>query len=282
MKIIECPRDAWQAIPHYIDVRKKARYINELLKIGFDTIDFGSFVSPKIMPQVRDTAEVLSLLDLSSTATRLLSIVASEKGAETASAFSEIQDIGYPFSVSETFQIRNTHRTMSESVEIVRKIQNIALKKEKNLVLYLSMGFGNPYGDYWHPDIITEWVEKLSTEGILTFALADTTGLAAHEDIKYLFSSLTSAFPHLEFGAHFHAMPNKWKIKIETAYLAGCRRFDGSIAGYGGCPMAQNDLVGNVPTENLLEYFTAEGENLNFDRKKLEETLQLFPQTISP
>lgn len=281
MKLIECPRDAWQAIPHYIDIEQKARYINTLLKVGFDTIDFGSFVSPKIMPQVRDTAEVLSKLDLSSTHTRLLSIVANEQGAAKAASFSEISYIGYPFSVSETFQIRNTHRTMGQSLEIVKNIQAIASINNKHLVIYLSMGFGNPYGDYLHPDIVIEWVEKLSVEGISIFSLADTTGIAATEDITYLFESLTEAFPQLEFGAHFHAAPNEWKNKIDAAYRSGCKRFDGSIAGYGGCPMAQNDLVGNVPTEKLLEYFAAKGEYLKYDQPMLEKAMLLFPEIIS-
>ncbi len=282
MKIIECPRDAWQGLQHYIPVNNKARYLNTLLKIGFDTLDFGSFVSPRIMPQVRDTAELISLLDLKATSTRLLSIVANEKGAELAAAFPEIDFLGYPFSVSETFQIRNTHRTMAESLTVVKQIMNIAVKSQKTVVIYLSMGFGNPYGDAWHPDIIAEWVEKLHSEGITIFSLSDTVGIAAPEDITYLFSSLTSAFPQLEFGAHFHATPADWKSRIRAAYESGCRRFDGSIAGYGGCPMAQNELVGNIATENLLAYFKEAGETVLFNEQYLKEALELFPLTISP
>lgn len=280
-KIIECPRDAWQAIHNYIPVEKKALYINKLLEIGFDTIDFGSFVSPKIMPQMKDTAELISYLDLTHTSTRLLSIVANEKGAEIACSFPEIQDIGYPFSLSDTFQIRNTHKTMEESVGVISSIQNMAVKSDKKAVLYLSMGFGNPYGDYWHPDLLTNWVTKLSAEGITTFSLSDTIGLAIPKDITYLFQTLQATFPELEFGAHFHSTPNGWFEKIDAAYQAGCRRFDSSISGFGGCPMAQDELVGNIPTEKLLGYLNENQDSFTFDQSRLKEAISLFSQTIN-
>ncbi len=259
VKIIECPRDAMQGIKsHFIATEDKANYINALLRVGFDTIDFGSFVSPKAIPQMRDTAEVLGKLDLSSTQSKLLAIIANVRGADDAAQFEEIDYLGYPFSISENFQMRNTHKTIAESIETLDEILNIANKTNKEVVAYLSMGFGNPYGDPWNVEIVGEWTEKLSSMGVKILSLSDTIGSSTPEVIDYLFSNLIPAYPQIEFGAHLHTTPNSWKEKVDAAYKAGCHRFDGAIMGYGGCPMAKDDLTGNMPTEKLLSYFTAQ------------------------
>lgn len=255
IKLIECPRDAMQGLKTFIPTADKAAYINQLLRVGFDTIDFGSFVSPKAIPQMRDTAEVLSLLDLSASPTRLLAIVANRRGAEEACQFAEIAYLGYPFSISETFQLRNTNATIAESVVRVKEIQELCLQHGKSLVLYISMGFGNPYGDPWNVETVQHWVEELAALEISIFQLSDTIGVASPESIRYLFSDLIPAYPHLEIGAHFHSTPTTWREKVETAYHHGCRRFDGAIKGYGGCPMAKDDLTGNMATENMVYYF---------------------------
>lgn len=257
VKIIECPRDAMQGIKdRFIKTEDKARYINALLKVGFDTIDFGSFVSPKAIPQMRDTAEVLKSLDLSKTKTKLLAIVANVRGANDASQFKEIEYLGYPFSISENFQMRNTHRTMAQSFEILQEILKIAVRNNKKVVVYLSMGFGNPYGDPWNVKIVGNWTEKLAELGIKVLSLSDTIGSSNPETINYLFSNLIPRYPEIEFGAHLHTTPSSWFEKIDSAYKAGCRRFDGAIKGYGGCPMAKDELTGNMPTEKMLSYFT--------------------------
>ncbi|APG64403.1 hydroxymethylglutaryl-CoA lyase [Tenacibaculum todarodis] len=259
VKIIECPRDAMQGIKsHFISTEKKALYINSLLKVGFDTIDFGSFVSPKAIPQMRDTAEVLSKLDLSSTTSKLLAIVANVRGANDASQFEEIDYLGYPFSISENFQMRNTHKTIAQSIETLQEILSIANRTNKEVVAYLSMGFGNPYGDPWNVEIVGEWTEKLSKMGVKILSLSDTVGSSTPDVIDYLFSNLITQYPEIEFGAHLHTTPDKWHEKVDAAYKAGCLRFDGAIKGYGGCPMAKDDLTGNMPTEKLLSYFTTE------------------------
>jgi hydroxymethylglutaryl-CoA lyase len=255
IKIIECPRDAMQGLKTFIPTETKARYINHLLKTGFDTIDFGSFVSPKAIPQMRDTAAVLAQLNLDETNTKLLAIVANRRGAEDAAQFEEINYLGYPFSISETFQLRNTNATIEESVERVKVIQEICVKHSKKIVLYISMGFGNPYGDPWNVEIVQKWVDILNDLGIEIFQLSDTIGVAKPESITYLFSELIPAYPGLEFGAHFHTTPTTWKEKIAAAYESGCMRFDGAIKGYGGCPMAKDELTGNMPTENLIYFF---------------------------
>lgn len=255
MKIIECPRDAIQGLHHFISTEKKIAYINQLLVSNlFDTIDFGSFVSPKAVPQMADTKAVIEGLNVAETKTKLLAIIANERGALEASAYEQITYLGYPFSVSETFQLRNTNATIAESLERVKAIQEICEKTEKQLVLYISMGFGNPYGDVWNAETVLEWVEKLKQSGIKIFSLSDTVGVANPESISYLFENLIPAHPDLEFGAHLHTRPETWKEKIESAYQAGCRRFDGAMLGYGGCPMAADELVGNMPTENLLTF----------------------------
>ncbi len=256
VKIIECPRDAMQRIrSHFIPTEAKATYINSLLKVGFDTIDFGSFVSPKAIPQMRDTAKVLSKLDLSDKKSKLLAIVANVRGANDASQFQEIDYLGYPFSISEIFQMRNTHKTIAQSITILEEILNIAHKTNKEVVTYLSMGFGNPYGDPWNVEIVAKWVEILAKMGVKTISLSDTIGSSTPKIIHYLFSNLTPMYPTIEFGAHLHTTPDKWFEKINTAYNAGCLRFDGAIKGYGGCPMAKDELTGNMPTEKMLSYF---------------------------
>ncbi|GGG99349.1 hydroxymethylglutaryl-CoA lyase [Polaribacter pacificus] len=259
VKIIECPRDAMQGIKsHFIPTEIKASYINALLRVGFDTIDFGSFVSPKAIPQMRDTAAVLSQLDLSETRSKLLAIIANVRGAEDAAQFEEIDYLGYPFSISENFQMRNTHKTIAESIETLDEILNIANKSNKEVVAYLSMGFGNPYGDPWNVEIVGEWTEKLSKMGVKILSLSDTIGSSTPDIISYLFSNLIPAYPQIEFGAHLHTTPTTWHEKVDAAYKAGCLRFDGAIMGYGGCPMAKDELTGNMPTEKLVSYFTKE------------------------
>jgi hydroxymethylglutaryl-CoA lyase len=242
---------------HFISTQNKALYINSLLKVGFDTIDFGSFVSPKAIPQMRDTAEVLAQLDLSKTTSKLLAIIANIRGANVASQFEEIHYLGYPFSISENFQMRNTHKTIAESIETLDAILNIADRTNKEVVAYLSMGFGNPYGDPWNEEIVGNWTEKLSQMGVKILSLSDTIGSSTPEVIHYLFQHLIPAYPAIEFGAHLHTTPDKWYEKVDAAFKAGCTRFDGAIKGYGGCPMAKDELTGNMPTEKLLSYFTS-------------------------
>ena len=252
MKIIECPRDAMQGIKDFIPTAHKVAYFNSLLKVGFDTLDFGSFVSPKSIPQMRDTANVLSQLEDSNT--RLLAIVANHRGADEASSFDRIDYLGYPFSVSENFQKLNINKSIYQSLSLVEQLQNTCEKHHKSLVVYLSMAFGNPYGEHWHEDIVAKWGEKLSNLGIKTIALSDTIGVSNPNNIKTLFSLLTHEYPHIEWGAHFHTNLESWREKIEAAFNSGCERFDGTIRGYGGCPMAKNDLLGNMPTEKLLSF----------------------------
>lgn len=281
VKLIECPRDAMQGIKsHFIATEAKAQYINALLRVGFDTIDFGSFVSPKAIPQMRDTVEVLSKLDLSNTQSKLLAIVANIRGAEEASKFEEITYLGYPFSISENFQMRNTGKTISESIEILNEILNIAAKTDKEVVAYLSMGFGNPYGDPWNVEIVSNWTDKLSNMGVKILSLSDTVGSSTPEIIDYLFSNLIPAYPSIEFGAHLHTTPTSWFEKVDAAFKAGCNRFDGAIMGYGGCPMAKDDLTGNMPTEKLVSYFNQQKAITNINAMSFEssynEALKIF------
>jgi len=282
IKLIECPRDAMQGIKTFIPTEKKAAYLNALLRVGFDTLDFGSFVSPKAIPQMRDTAEVLDRLDLSQSATRLLAIVANRRGADQAASFGEIQYLGYPFSISETFQLRNTNATIEESLDRVKVIQDICQAKNKDMVVYISMGFGNPYGDPWNVETVQKWVERLNELEIRYFQLSDTIGVATPDSIAYLFSQLIPAYPELEIGAHLHTQPHNWREKVQTAYENGCRRFDGAIKGYGGCPMAKDDLTGNMPTEHLVRFFCDEvGEELAIDREAFREAVGMS-QTVFP
>lgn len=280
VKIIECPRDAMQGIKNFIPTKVKAQYIQSLLRCGFDTIDFGSFVSPKAIPQMKDTAELLSMLDLSTTESKLLAIVANTRGAKDAVEHNEINYLGYPFSISENFQMRNTHKTIAQSIETLQEILNLADANNKKVVAYLSMGFGNPYGDPWNVDIVGEWTEKLAAMGVEILSLSDTIGSSTPEIIDYLFSNLIPKFPDIEFGAHLHTTPNKWHEKVEAAYQAGCRRFDGAIQGFGGCPMAKDDLTGNMPTEKILSYFTTQKVDSNIHTMAFEsahnEATKLF------
>ncbi|MBF45176.1 MAG: hydroxymethylglutaryl-CoA lyase [Flavobacteriales bacterium] len=252
MKIIECPRDAMQGIRDFIPTAKKVAYLNSLLKVGFDTLDFGSFVSPKAIPQMRDTANVLSQLNDSNTS--LLAIVANQRGADEACSFERINFIGYPFSISEIFQQRNTNKSVDQSLTLVEELQIKCERYNKSLIVYMSMAFGNPYLEYWHEDIVAKWGEKLSNLGVKTIALSDTVGVSNPNNIKPLYSLLTQEYPHIEWGAHFHTHLESWREKIEAAFNSGCRRFDGAIKGYGGCPMAKDDLLGNMPTEKLLSF----------------------------
>ena len=270
IKIIECPRDAMQGIKPFIPTGRKVTYIQSLLRVGFDSIDFGSFVSPKAIPQMKDTAEVLAQLDLSNTRSKLLAIIANTQGATLASVHPEIQYLGFPFSISENFQMRNTHKTIAESLITLQEILEIADKGNKEVVTYLSMGFGNPYGDPWNVEIVGEWTRTLADMGVKILSLSDTVGSSTPDVISYLFSNLIPAYPQLEFGAHLHTTPDKWFEKIDSAYKAGCRRFDGAIQGFGGCPMATDKLTGNMPTEKLLSYFTAQKELTNMSPMSFE------------
>ena len=270
VKIIECPRDAMQGIKTFIPTAKKVQYIQALLRVGFDTIDFGSFVSPKAIPQMVDTAEVLSQLDLSKTTSKLLAIVANTRGANEAAEHSEIDYLGYPFSISENFQMRNTHKTIAQSVVTLQEILNIADKSGKSVVAYLSMGFGNPYGDPWNVDVVGAWTERLSKMGVKILSLSDTIGSSTPENIDYIFSNLIPHYANIEFGAHLHTTPSSWFEKVDAAYKAGCNRFDGAIQGFGGCPMAKDELTGNMPTEKLLSHFTAVKSNTNLNALSFE------------
>ncbi|MHA7830556.1 MAG: hydroxymethylglutaryl-CoA lyase [Flagellimonas sp.] len=258
VKLIECPRDAMQGIKTFIPTEEKVKYIQSLLGCGFDTIDFGSFVSPKAIPQMQDTAEVLARLDLSRTQSKLLAIVANVRGARDACNHDAIDYLGFPFSISENFQMRNTHKTIDQSVETLKGILELANANDKKVVTYISMGFGNPYGDPWNVEIVGEWTEKLADMGTSILSLSDTIGTSTPEVIEYLFSNLIPKYPEIEFGAHLHTTPTKWHEKVDAAYKAGCRRFDGAVQGFGGCPMAKDELTGNMPTEKMLSYFTAE------------------------
>lgn len=254
IKIIECPRDAMQGIKPFIPTASKISYINSLLQVGFDTIDFGSFVSSKAIPQLRDTEAVLDGLDLSKTKSKLLAIVANLRGAKAALAHKEISYLGYPFSVSEIFQKRNTNKSIAESEKLVMQIHDECMAANRQLVVYISMGFGNPYREPWSADIVVRFCEKLANMGVRILSLSDTIGTSNPDSINYLFSQLIPAFPQIEFGAHLHTAPHNWHEKVESAYGAGCRRFDGAIQGFGGCPMADDDMVGNMPTEKLLTF----------------------------
>ncbi len=283
MQIVECPRDAMQGIKDFIPTATKINYINQLLQVGFHTLDVGSFVSPKAIPQMQDTAEVLAKIDLSTTQTQLLTIVANERGALQATEHEQVKYLGYPFSISETFQLRNTNATIAESLERVKAIQDICVAKNKELVLYISMGFGNPYGDVWNAETVLHWVAQLAALDIKIFSLSDTIGVSNPQSIAYLFSNLIPAYPDLTFGAHLHTEPHNWREKIHAAYSNGCLRFDAAMKGFGGCPMAKSDLTGNMATENLLAYLTdtAEYPRLGIDWsafvKALSQAADVFP-----
>ena len=281
MKVIECPRDAMQGLHEFIPTKTKADYINQLLKIGFDTIDFGSFVSPKAIPQLKDTVEVLKKLDLGHTTSKLLAIVANVRGAEEAVQYDEITYLGFPLSISETFQQRNTNKSIAEAIEQLQEIQNLCKKNGKTLVTYISMGFGNPYGEPFNEEIVANFAQKLSGMEVEIVSLADTIGVADPDIIRRIFTNTIKAFPALEIGAHFHASPHTAVKKISAAYDAGCRRFDTAIKGFGGCPMAKDELVGNIATETLVSYFETIGVGLNLDKKALDQAM-LMANTVFP
>jgi len=275
MKIIECPRDAMQGIDRFIPTDKKIEYINSLLKIGFDTIDVGSFVSARAIPQMADTSQVIPQLDIESSKSKLLVIVANERGAEEASSFEQITYLGFPFSISETFQRKNINSTIKESLIKLEKIQNIAINNNKKLVTYFSMAFGNPYGDEWSAYIVAHWAEKLLNNfGINILSLSDTIGTSNKESISWLFNKLIQDFPEVEFGAHLHTNKHQWKEKIDSAIINSCQRFDTAILGMGGCPMATDNLTGNMPTENLISYLEKENIPHNLDKQAFNNAVQ--------
>jgi len=280
VKIIECPRDAMQGLPDFIPTDVKIDYINSLLKVGFDTIDFGSFVSPKAIPQMRDTAKVVDGLDMSYTKSKLLAIIVNERGAKDACQFEQITYLGYPHSVSPTFLKKNINADESASFLEIQRLQEICLKNNKELVVYISMGFGNPYGDEWSVDLVLDCVGKLKDIGVKIIPLSDTTGLSTIDGIGNLFSRLIPAFSNLEFGFHLHTNLRNWKAQIDTAFNNGCRRFDTVVLGLGGCPMAEDDLVGNMKTVNLIEYFEEKGVSSELNKEAFEEayvkSLQVF------
>ncbi|MCC9169138.1 hydroxymethylglutaryl-CoA lyase [Pontibacter harenae] len=274
MKIIECPRDAMQGLKGFIPTETKVAYINQLLRVGFDTIDFGSFVSPKAIPQMRDTAEVLAKLDVSQTKSKLLAIVANVKGAEEAAQHEQIAYLGFPLSVSETFQQRNTNKSIAEAMQQLAQMQEICIRAGKTLVTYISMGFGNSYNDPWNAETVIYFVKELDQLEVKIISLSDTIGVSNPENIAYLFGQLIPAFKHIEFGAHLHTTPASWQEKVAAAYSAGCRRFDGAMRGFGGCPMAKDELVGNMATENLVRFFENKGLTLDLNKKAFDEALK--------
>lgn len=273
IRITECPRDAMQGLHDFVSTDVKAAYINLLLQVGFDTIDFGSFVSPKAIPQMRDTAVVLSKLDLSNTRSKLLAIIANYRGAEDAAGHEEITYLGYPFSISETFQLRNTNTTIEQAFDNVKRINELCGAKNKELLIYLSMGFGNPYGDEWNNEIVQHWAQKMIDEGIGHIALSDTVGVATPEQITSLYPALTGMSEITEFGVHLHSTPDTWMEKIAAAHESGCKKFDAALKGYGGCPMAADDLTGNIATENLIAYLLHQNIDLGLDLDKLSEAM---------
>lgn len=275
MKLIECPRDAMQGLHDFIPTDKKAEYINALLEVGFDTIDFGSFVSPKAIPQMRDTTDLLDLLDLNNTKSKLLAIVANLRGATDASSFSAIEYIGFPLSLSETFQQRNTNKSIDEAFTELSSIQEIALKANKTLVVYLSMGFGNPYGDPFEMSFVAEFVTRLKKIDVRIIALSDTIGVSTPESITTIFTQVASSFSEIEFGVHLHSTKASAAIKIEAAYNAGCRRIDSTVLGIGGCPMAKDDLVGNIDTQEVITYLNSIGKMLNINQSAWKRSLGL-------
>ena len=273
IQITECPRDAMQGIAHFIPTDIKAAYINLLLQVGFDTIDFGSFVSPKAIPQMQDTVQVLKKLSIGGTRSKLLAIIANFRGAREALQHEQITYLGFPFSISETFQQRNANSGIAEAFDTVKQIKELSAQKGKELLVYLSMGFGNPYGDEWHNDLVLHWAQKLVNEGIQYISLADTIGIAAPEQIESLYTALSGNFKNTTWGVHLHSTPDTWLPKIEAAYKSGCRRFDTALKGYGGCPMAKDELTGNIATENAISYLQSQNIDLGLNLEKLQEAM---------
>lgn len=282
LQLVECPRDAMQGLHQFIPTQAKIDYLNSLLRVGFHTLDFGSFVSPKAIPQMADTKEVIAALDTSNTQTELLAIVANLRGGQDTVQHKAIDYLGFPFSISETFQLRNTNKTILQSFEEVKMLQDLVLKNGKELVIYISMGFGNPYGETWNAEIVEYWSEKMADLGIKIISLSDTIGTSNPETITYLFGSLIPKHPEITFGAHLHTTARTWHEKVEAAYSAGCRRFDGAIKGYGGCPLAQDELCGNMATENLLTFANQKklktGINTLAFESAYNQALRTFPQ----
>ncbi|MCB0492738.1 MAG: hydroxymethylglutaryl-CoA lyase [Cyclobacteriaceae bacterium] len=281
MKIIECPRDAMQGIEKFIPTEHKVKYINQLLKVGFDTIDFGSFVSPKAIPQLRDTAQVYDQLELGSSKSKLLAIVANTRGAQDAVQFEGISYLGFPFSISETFQQRNTNKSIVEALNALGEIQELCKKHNKTLVTYISMGFGNPYNDPYDVSVVAQFADILATLEIEVISLADTIGVSKPDQITYLFEQLKKQFPKIEFGAHLHSNPATAIEKIEAAYNAGCNRFDGALKGWGGCPMAEDELVGNLATETILDYLTSQNAKPAIDADAFAKSLTMADSIFS-
>lgn len=280
ISIIECPRDAMQGLQRFIPTDIKVRYINRLLEVGFDTIDVGSFVSPKAIPQMRDTADVLNCIEWRKSKSKLLAIVANERGARDALDFEQIHYLGYPFSISEEFQKRNTNKSIAESLKLVKTLKFIADENGKELVVYISMGFGNPYGEHWSPEMVGQWSRRLVDLGVNILSLSDTVGVAENTDIRDAFSHLVDSFPAVTLGAHLHTPYNDWRPKVEAAIEGGCRRFDGAIRGYGGCPMATDSLVGNMPTEKLITFAEEKGLNHGLNPLALESAYNEAIYTI--
>ena len=270
IKIVECSRDAMQGIKQWIPSETKLEYLQSVLSVGFDVVDFGSFVSPRAIPQMKDTGHIIDNLDLSNSKSKLLAIVANQRGALEACKHLSISYLGYPFSISETFQMRNTNKSIIESFEELNKIKSICEKYNKHLVVYLSMGFGNPYGEPWNYEIVEKWIDKLNTLKVKVISLSDTIGLAKSKDIEIIFSNLIPKYNKIEFGSHFHANPDQWFDKVNSAYKSGCRRFDGAILGFGGCPMAKDDLTGNIPTEKLISFFNSKALKTNINSLNFE------------
>ncbi len=281
VQLTECPRDAMQGIKTFIPTDVKLKYLQQLLRVGFDVIDCGSFVSHKAIPQMADTHELIQQVERSELDAELLTIVANTRGAKDAMLYEKIKFVGFPFSISETFQMRNTNSSMSESVERVQEIQNLCLQHDKKMLIYISMGFGNPYGDPWNAELAMKWIDTLAAFDISLFALSDTIGVANKNSIKYLFKNLIPHYPQIEFAAHLHTTPDSWFDKVDAAYQAGCRKFDGAIKGFGGCPMAKDDLTGNMPTENMVQYFLEKGELNNFNQTEFQKAMvmssEVFP-----
>ncbi len=275
LKLVECPRDAMQGWPHFIPTDQKIKYLNTLLGVGFDTLDFGSFVSPKAIPQMADTKEVITKLDLTNTDTKLLAIVANTRGAEEAVVYDEISYLGFPFSLSPTFQMRNTNSSMEESVQRVESIIELCIKNNKELVVYLSMGFGNPYGDAYNEEILLYWAGEMANRGLNILSLADTVGLATPEQIGVALQTLLPQYREIVIGVHLHASSQNWRPKLDAAIAAGCKRFDGALKGIGGCPMAQDELVGNMDTELMIPYFMQQGLLHELNKEALQESLRI-------
>ncbi len=275
MKLIECPRDAMQGLSHFVPTDLKIRYLNALLRVGFDTLDFGSFVSPKAVPQLRDTADVLAGLDLSRTKTKLLAIVANQRGAEQAVMFSQIDYLGFPLSVSETFQQRNTNKSIADALADVAQMQQLCADTGKELVVYLSMGFGNPYNDPYSPDLVADYTDRLVQLGVGIVAPSDTVGTSTPDAIEDLFTRLLAHFPDVEFGAHLHALPKETPAKVQAVLRAGVSRIDGALRGFGGCPMAADSLTGNLPTEEIIQTLAQQGVALSIDPEQFQKAMTL-------